>query len=388
MILMEKMKILFVVNAFGTASGAEHVLVDYLKSEERIEAFFLVIGDHKEVLDTFLPVTDKNNIFYIDIRSKIQTLISRLLFYRFFRYVLLKKIKRNPLYKDLNKREEIQTVYFNNSFESSAFYPLFPHKFKIVHIHDMIDMFRPAQRECLVSVCKTVSQIITVSNACKDMLAKHGINPGKIAVAHNSINIQPEPYINKDDNSLIIGFVGSTIYRKGFDLFVSIVNGIQSIINAKSKCKEVSALIITNSDSNNTFLSENIEKLDNGIKTQIYSKIDREIVLTLYKKMDVLLVPSRFDPLPTVVLEGYMKGIPVLGTAKDGMLEMQVSNEMMFKNEDVEDAVTAVVRWLNLSSEEKMALIEKTQRHITQDFTENNKREIIYDAIQLVRGSK
>ena len=385
---MDKVKILFVVNAFGTASGAEHVLVDFLKSEERIEPFFLIVGDHKDVPNTFLSVIDKSNIVYIDICSKIQTRISRLMCYRFFRHILLKKIKRNPLYIDLNNRKDIQTVYFNNSFESSVFYPLFPHKAKVVHIHDMIDMFRLAQRECLVSVCKSVSQIITVSYACKEMLAKHGINPQKIAVAHNSISLQPEPYITKDNNILTIGFVGSAIYRKGFDLFVSIINRIQGEINARSIYKDFSVLVITNSDSNNPYLCENISKLDGRIKKQIYSKIDREMVFSLYKEMDMLLVPSRYDPLPTVVLEGYMKGVPVLGTAKDGMLEMQISNAMMFKNEDVEDAVASIFRWLNLPSDEKKTIVEKTQQHIMQEFTEQNKREIIYDAIENVRGKK
>ena len=49
---------------------------------------------------------------------------------------------------------------------------------------------------------------------------------------------------------------------------------------------------------------------------------NREDVQALLQKIDVLLVPSRQDPLPTVVIEAGLSGVPVLGSRVGGMKEM------------------------------------------------------------------
>ena len=50
------MKVLFVLNAFGPASGAEHVLIDFLKTTPEIEPLFLHICTVKPENNEFLKV--------------------------------------------------------------------------------------------------------------------------------------------------------------------------------------------------------------------------------------------------------------------------------------------------------------------------------------------
>ena len=44
------MKVLFILNAFGPLSGAEHVLLDFLKSAPEIDPILLQIGPKKNDL--------------------------------------------------------------------------------------------------------------------------------------------------------------------------------------------------------------------------------------------------------------------------------------------------------------------------------------------------
>lgn len=377
------MKVLFIVNAYGKSSGAEHVLNDYLKTENRIEPLFLFIGTHKEVVDLFSDATERRNIMFIEAQSKISSPASRIAFFPLFRFFLCETIKKNDVYQQLNNRSDIDAVYFNNSFEAMTFYPLFPNKKKIVHIHDMIDMFRPAQKECIVSVCKKAPAIITVSEACKNMLVANGISGDKITVAHNSINLSPAPLCDTHSHScLTLGFVGSAIQRKGFDTFIEITNKVnQELSSFNYGYRSLSIIVITNSDKNSSYLRENLQKLNSNIEIREFYGISREQVMALYREMDLLLVPSRYDPLPTVVLEAYLSGTPVLGTKKDGMLEMQVDQDMMFEPDDVNDAVAKIKRWVEASDEQKASIISDTQKHVMKEFTAEKKRDTIYTVL-------
>ena len=383
--VIDEMKVLFVINAFDAPSGAEHVLLDYLKTEKRIIPGFLIIGPHSESQDLFTQVTERKNIFYIHASNQIQSLLSRFFLFKAYRYMLCIKVKENDTYKKLNSKRDFDVIYYNNSFESMTFYSLFPGAKKVIHIHDMIDMFRPAQKRCIVSVCRKAKQIIAVSEACSQMLSKNGIDPSKISVVHNSIDIEPQAYIAKQSDALVIGFVGSVIHRKGFDLYVDILNGVDNEIKKRQQgVRSVKALIITNSHKDSEFLRANINRLNEDIEKNEYYSIPRKEVLSLYPDMDILVVPSRFDPLPTVVLESYLSGTPVIGTAKDGMLEMQTEKQMMFDINDVDCAIRRILDWADLSEDRKKELVSNTQKYIQSEFTAENKRERVYSVLQKV----
>ena len=212
------MKILFVLNAFGPASGAEHVLIDFLKTAPEIESLFLHIGPVKPDIDEFLQVTSFENCYYVDINSSIMSPLSRQWFMKVIRADLCKRIKASEVFRNLCKRT-FELVYFNNSFEAASFYPLFEESKTIVHIHDMVDMFRPAQKQCVLESCEKAGCVLTASEACRKMLIKNKINPYKVVTAYNSIEIGKSNYVQKNREKVTIGFVGSAIKRKGFDTY-------------------------------------------------------------------------------------------------------------------------------------------------------------------------
>lgn len=127
--------------------------------------------------------------------------------------------------------------------------------------------------------------------------------------------------------------------------------------------KQIEAVIVTNSKKGDAFLEECLSTLDRDIECNVFYSIPREKVFAQYETMDILLVPSRFDPLPTVVLEASLEGVPVMGTNKDGLPEMQVNEDMLFSVDDVADAVRKIERWFDLPlKQEKKKWIKR--RHI------------------------
>jgi len=113
----------------------------------------------------------------------------------------------------------------------------------------------------------------------------------------------------KDANVLCIGFVGRLVPEKGIEMLLSAVSALP-----QNGCR----LVIAGAGDpdyerqlRNRFPMTNIEFLGH---------VDAEIA---YKQIDLLVVPSLCnDSLPTVVMEAYRNGIPVIASDRGGLPEM------------------------------------------------------------------
>lgn len=374
------MRVLFILNAFGAISGAEHVLFDFLKTAPEIEPLILQIGPRENNINEYSSFVRAENCFYVHVDTPLMSIFSRQWFMGLFRSVLCKKMKRNEIIKKLLNDSSISLVYFNNSFEAAAFFPIFSKKNTLVHIHDMVDMFRPAHKKYVLIACKEAGYVLTASEACRMMLIKNGINPQKISTAYNGISFSKVKYDKSISETVVVGFVGSAIKRKGFDTYISILNALQQ--TAEFAGKKLESIVITNSGSKDTFLNACLSKLDSRIETRMFCRIPREKVIAEYRKMTLLLVPSRFDPLPTVVLEASMAGVPVIGSNKDGIPEMQTDSDMLFEVDNVNEAVTKIKKWISLPEEMKKQKMRAIQDNIKNTFTPENKKKAVLNGIK------
>lgn len=292
---------------------------------------------------------------------------------------LCKRIKASKVFENLRKTP-FELVYFNNSFEAASFYPLFENSKTVVHIHDMVDMFRPAQKKCVLEACENAGRVLTASEACRKMLIKNKIDSSKVATAYNSIVLEKKDYVQSDTEKITIGFVGSAIKRKGFDIYITIVNTLKKQDTFKGK--QIEAVIVTNSKKGDAFLEKCLSTLDREVECNVFYSIPREKVFAQYGTMDILLVPSRFDPLPTVVLEASLEGVPVMGTNKDGIPEMQVDEDMLFNIDDVADAIIKIEKWFNLPFETRKEKMDKAQAYIECTFTATKKKSVVLNSIK------
>lgn len=375
------MKVLFVLNAFGPASGAEHVLIDFLKTAPEIEPLFLHIGPVKPEINEFLQVASPEDCYHVEINTSIMSPLSRQWFMKPIRADLCRRIKTSKVFKNLLKKT-FELVYFNNSFEAASFYPLFENSKTIVHIHDMVDMFRPAHKKCVLEACEKAGRILTASEACRKMLIKNKINSSKVETAYNSVALEKKNYVRSDTEKITIGFVGSAIKRKGFDIYIAIINTLKKQDTFKEK--EIEAVVITNSKKGDAFLEKCLSTLDRDVECNVFYSIPREKVFAQYGTMNLLLVPSRFDPLPTVVLEASLEGVPVIGTNKDGIPEMQVDEDMLFYVDDIADAIRKIEKWFNLPFKTRKEKMDKAQAYIECTFTTAKKKNIVLNSIRSV----
>lgn len=368
-------RVLFVLNAYGLISGAEQVLLDYLDSEPLIEPYILLIGNSEEVCRFYIDKLGNDKVSFVRCDYKLDDILSRIILMPMKCAFLMRELRKNEIIRQINLEDNYDVVYFNNSFEASVFIDLFPKKRKVTHIHDMVNMFRPAHKTQVLRACKKSDIVITVSHAAKNQLVENGVSADSINVVHNGMAFERHPYsMKKEGLAIRLGFVGSTIKRKGVDTLVEIVNAFYHAKNQKHTCK-VELVIATNSSLETDYFKKSIGKLNNSIRLTTYQNLNRRDVLNLYRTLDALLVPSRFDPLPTVVLEAQLQGTPVFGTRKDGIPEMILSDNMMFELENIGEAVQRLLDWFELPQNERKKYIEGVQEHIINHFSPEGKRD-------------
>lgn len=165
-----------------------------------------------------------------------------------------------------------------------------------------------------------IDQIIAVSDKTKYQL-RYCISPKKIAVVHNGVEIyEPEKAINEkyllnDRNILFrkktIGFVGRLSHEKGLNVLNKIVKKVLS------SYMDITFLIIGDGP-----LYPLAEKIAAEWKNGVILTGEIQDVTPYYRIMDALILPSKREGLPMVVLEAMSYGVPVIASDVGGISEV------------------------------------------------------------------
>lgn len=194
--------------------------------------------------------------------------------------------------------------------------------------------------QSLVSGAKKFSfksnKIIAGSNAVKNnLLEKYDLNEDKIIVLYNYV--EPFPEVSESEkekfktnlgipaDKKIILFVGRISRIKGCDILIKAFNQIASQ-------KNIMLLMLGEVFDNDIYTA-----IQNNGKVKWYSP-DQKVGL-FYAISDMVVLPSRIDPFPYVMLETGMCKKPFIGANVDGIGEFIKDNYegLLFKSGDVNE---------------------------------------------------
>lgn len=357
-------------------SGAETVLKDYLLGDDSIQPRYLFFDEGVAKFFEGVP-----GWAYAEVASYKKWRTSKVA-----RVALMplacaynaKNVSKIPIVRSLLSKGCIDAVYLNNSYEVANYASAFEGVPVIAHVHDMVETFRPAYKRSVVRGCMSAHAVITPSDACKMGLVRLGVPPDRVVVAYNAIDVKHRrpPAIHEKETA-VLGFVGTLDERKGFDLYVECLERM-----ADSALRNIKGMIITKT-TGEVASEKLIKKLRGKVEVELCRGVDRKSVLNKYREMDVLLVPSRHDPLPTVVLEATLSGTPVLGANQDGIPEMINDSSRLFMSGDVRDMQGRLERWLDLPSGEKEKSVMANQDMISSVFTVASKNASVHKAFRI-----
>ena len=196
----------------------------------------------------------------------------------------------------------------------------------------------------LTNLC---DQVIVQTNRQRERHIRLGdIVQNKIFVIPNDIPIEPQITLFSR-KQIICGelkllFIGNGTLNKGLDILIKALSTLNKTILDKFSL----SIVGVNKNSVDPIF---IKQLDN-IKI-VYSIMPYFSDLSsAYKNNDLLVVPSRSDAFPNVVLEALAYGLPSIGSNVDGNIEIFGSDEYLFPVGDYLSLAQLLSNMLNTSN--------------------------------------
>lgn len=150
-------------------------------------------------------------------------------------------------------------------------------------------------------------RVIAVSPPLVEHCARHGVHPDRICHIPNGIEIERYPIRTPPRNAIpIIGIVSRLSPEKGVDRAIDALAALPGV-----------ELHIVGDGPERRALSQRAHTLGVAHRVTIHGwQLDPR---TYLKRFDALLLPSRTEGLPNVLLEAMAMGVPVAATAVGGV---------------------------------------------------------------------
>lgn len=213
--------------------------------------------------------------------------------------------------------------------------------------------------------------LIAVSNSVKKMLEKYyRVSPEKIVTIQNYLepldpeeqqtNINIKNNLSIPEDGKVILFIGRITKIKGIDLL------IEAFKLLKQKNKKIFLLIIGQVYDNS--LNSLLKKLPGGVKFLGVVKNP----YPYYSAADLVVLPSRIDPFPYVMLEAGIMHKPFIGARTGGIEEFIEDgiNGILFEPENILELSNKMEYMVtNQNKAQIMAenLFEKVKEHLSKE---------------------
>jgi len=189
------------------------------------------------------------------------------------------------------------------------------------HGSDINRVMKSESRKGCIKTLEAADEIEFVSKKLRDTAADLGGKWKKAHVLPNGINEIPS--VPTVDRRNIVGFVGNLIDVKRVECFPEVFKEIIKFV------PDAEFLIIGSGDRMD-WLKENLKEYPVSFTGRL-SQID---VIERMKDMKLLILPSRNEGWPCVVLEAHSCGTPVIGSNAGGIPEAIGNKEFIVEDED------------------------------------------------------
>ncbi len=182
-----------------------------------------------------------------------------------------------------------------------------------------------AQKTLIRLMAPRVDRVICVSEATKRKLAECvPVLAAKTQVIYNGIDVDAirARILNESQRAqlranlgisagvTVLGFFGRLEWQKGID----------ELISGLPEWPDSSKLLIVGRGSEESKHKAHVQSL--GLENRVLFLGFRADAIELMSICDLIVVPSRYEPFPRVVLEAFCAGTPVLAAAVDGIPEL------------------------------------------------------------------
>lgn len=199
------------------------------------------------------------------------------------------------------------------------------------------------RRRILKETLEAADLVLCPSRFIREKFAEYGFNTQKFQILTHGLDNPPaiqRPSLDTKTD-LRIGFLGQIKPHKGVDL------AVEAVIELLNKGHRIELSIWGGKPPASTYVTELEERSAPFPSILWKGSYRRELLWDVLASMDIIIVPSRwYENSPTVILEAYKMGIPVIATNLGGMAELvkHEQNGLLFTLNDAADLSNQIKR--------------------------------------------
>ncbi len=209
---------------------------------------------------------------------------------------------------------------------------------------------------------------ITISDSAKSMLERHGVK-SKISVVYcgadlNECKFYPREESRRkyhiDEQDYVVALIGRIQFvQKGHDILLNaIYEHRHRLRNIKGNIKGNIKFFIVGDGPDGEILKSRVKA--QGLE-DIVTFVPWENNLShIYSAIDMVIIPSRFEGIPIVMLEAMYYGLPIVASNIDGMAEL-LPQEWLFKLDNTQSLIETILR---VKGSDNTSIISKNKSHI------------------------
>lgn len=228
---------------------------------------------------------------------------------------------------------------------------------------------------------KLPNHFIVICQSSKDRLLKYHINKNKISLVYCGPHIDTFTVFDRkeirnkyflSDDEYVVGVVARIQFvHKAHDFL------IHALANGANRLRNIKVLIVGDGpDETKLKALVSSYSLEHLVKFVSWKGNVSEI----YSALDMLIIPSRFEGLPLVMLEAMYYNIPIVATNVDGMSEV-LPKEWLFEFGDRKALVDTLLRVKD--SDNNDLLVENRER-ILRKYNVEEFGSKFYQAISVI----
>ncbi len=225
------------------------------------------------------------------------------------------------------------------------------------------------------SLGRLTHRLVAVSESERATIAESGVvDPGIVRVVPNGVDpaafrgtaATPREDLGIPADAPLLATIGLLNVAKGQDLALRAL--------ATPTAAAAHLLIVGHGEEREALEALGAEL---GLAERVHFLGWRDDVPGLLGTCDGLLLPSRWEGMPYIVLEAMAAGLPIVATRVDGARELVVEGEHGFLADvgDVQDLARAIGRWLACDPQRRRELGRASRERVEAHYTLEHMRE-------------
>lgn len=209
---------------------------------------------------------------------------------------------------------------------------------------------------------KHAAKIVSLGGKLTKILRDEVPNPSKkIVVLPNAVNPGDQPLRNYDKDKLQLLFVGRFAFNKGINLLMEV---IKQLNNEGYKNRLIFNLVGKGPLYEQYLKEYQFENLN------FIGFADDDKLAELYRENDLFVFPTRFEGMPTVVLEAMSAAMPIVVSDTGATAELVNSdNGYLIETNNLRALKWAIHSFYQLNPDEKQKLADNSYKKVKEKFT-------------------